>query len=199
MHNLFRNLSSLISVWRAGERVYSPPAYALGLGLAARNAGTGPVAWLRGWPRPRIHAPPGVVEIGHAALYPGVRLQCRRHGRIRVGDGSFINHDTRIRSRTAVEIGRHCMVSWDCLITDECANTARPAPVRIGDHCWIGAKVLILGGTTLAAGCIVAAGSIVQGHFPAGVVLAGKPAHPVADEMPPSRDHLAGQPGDRDV
>ena len=42
--------------------------------------------------------------------------------------------------------------------------------------CRVGSRALILGGTRLGRGCVVAAGSIVQGDFPAGSVVAGKPA-----------------------
>ena len=53
------------------------------------------------------------------------------------------------------------------------------APVVLEDDVWVGSRVIILGGTRLGAGCVVAAGSVVQGVFPAGSVLAGKPAEAV--------------------
>ncbi len=200
MANALRNLLALLRVVRDRSRVYSLPAYALGLYLGRRNAGSGPVAWLRGLPPPRIdNNGGGAVDIGHAALYPGVRLQCRQGGRIAIGDGSFINHDTRIRSRTSVEIGTGCMVSWDVLITDTTADSAARS-VSIGDRCWIGAKALLLGGTRLGDDCIVAAGSIVQGHFEPGRIIAGKPAKTLdqtdqtdqADQTDPT-DHHEGR------
>lgn len=185
MLNLLRNCRNLVRLCAAGERVYSLPAYALGLVLARSNCGPGPVAWLRGWPGPRIDAREGSVELGHVALYPGVKLQCLRGGRISVGDGSFVNHHTRVRSRSEVRIGRQCMVSWEVLITDFAgfSDGERCAPVRIGDNCWIGAKALILGGTILGDGCVVAAGAVVQGEFPAGKVIAGEPSEVSAQRV----------------
>jgi acetyltransferase-like isoleucine patch superfamily enzyme len=44
------------------------------------------------------------------------------------------------------------------------------------DRVWVGSRAVILGGTYLGPGCVVAAGSIVQGRFPGGAVIAGRPA-----------------------
>lgn len=54
------------------------------------------------------------------------------------------------------------------------AGTARP--VSIGAGCWIGANTLVLGGSTIGAGTIVAAGSVVTGDLPANCLAAGVPA-----------------------
>ena len=48
--------------------------------------------------------------------------------------------------------------------------------VRIGSHCWIGAKAVILKDVELGDYCVVAAGAVVTKSFPSGSVLAGVPA-----------------------
>ena len=48
--------------------------------------------------------------------------------------------------------------------------------IVIGENCWIGAKVTILDGVKLGDGCVVAAGSVVRGHFPNNVIIGGVPA-----------------------
>lgn len=48
--------------------------------------------------------------------------------------------------------------------------------VKIGNNCWIGAKVSILDGTRIGNGCIVAAGAVVKGEFPDNVIIGGVPA-----------------------
>lgn len=48
--------------------------------------------------------------------------------------------------------------------------------VKIGNNCWIGAKVAILDGTRIGNGCIVAAGAVVKGVFPDNVIIGGIPA-----------------------
>lgn len=48
--------------------------------------------------------------------------------------------------------------------------------VKIGNNCWIGAKVTILDGTIIGNNSIVAAGAVVSGVFPDNAVLGGVPA-----------------------
>ena len=156
-------------------------AYLFGAGLPGRRGGPGAVAWLRGWPMPDVRPGSGCIELGHVGLYPGVRLHCRGAGRIAIGDGTFLNRQARVFAGREVQLGRCCMVSWQTVITD-CTNVgAMPEfePVLLEDDVWIGSRVIILGGTRLGRGCIVAAGSVVQGSFPAGSILAGKPAEAI--------------------
>ena len=124
----------------------------------------------------------GVIELGHVGLYPGVRLHCRETGRIAIGDDSFVNRHSRIFAAREVSLGARCMIAWDCIITDWAGFDApHPfAPVLLEDEVWIGCRAVILGGTRLGRGCIVAAGSVVQGDFPAGSTLAGTPAKVVS-------------------
>ena len=46
----------------------------------------------------------------------------------------------------------------------------------IGNDCFIGMNSIILKGTTLGNNVIVGAGSVVHGHFPDNVIIAGNPA-----------------------
>ena len=73
------------------------------------------------------------------------------------------------------------MVSWQTVITDHAGfDAAVPfVPVVLEDEVWVGSRVVILGGTVLGRGCVVAAGSVVQGEFPAGSIIAGKAAEVV--------------------
>ena len=48
--------------------------------------------------------------------------------------------------------------------------------IKIGNNCWIGAKVTILDGAIIGNGCIIAAGAVVNGCFPDNVVIGGVPA-----------------------
>ncbi len=49
--------------------------------------------------------------------------------------------------------------------------------IKIGNDCWIGAKVTILDGVNLGDGCIVAAGAVLtEGSYPPFSILGGVPA-----------------------
>lgn len=54
---------------------------------------------------------------------------------------------------------------------------APQAEIFIGDDCWLGAQCIILKGTRIGAGSIVAAGAVVVGgEFPERSLIAGNPA-----------------------
>ena len=176
-------ITAFLRILRSDDRVYSLIAYALGLLIPGRRTGSGPVAWLRGFPMPRVHARnSGSVELGHVALYPGAKLLCGHSGVLRIGDRSFVNRNSRLfSSQSTIDIGRHCMISWNVIITDWCGfavarEETRTAAVSIADHCWIGARAIILGGTQLGKGCVIAAGSVVQGSYPDGSIITGPAA-----------------------
>lgn len=48
-------------------------------------------------------------------------------------------------------------------------------PVRIGNHCWLGAGVIVLPGVTVGDNTVIGAGSVVTKDIPSGVVAAGNP------------------------
>lgn len=48
--------------------------------------------------------------------------------------------------------------------------------ITVEDDCWIGAKATLLDGTYIGKHSVIAAGSVVKGHFPAYSVIAGVPA-----------------------
>ena len=173
-----QRILSALRILATGGRQYSPVAYLFGALLPGRREGAGPVAWVRGWPMPEVRAGAGTIALGHVGLYPGVKLHCRDAGRIVIGDGTFLNRSARVFSGASVTLGKNCMISWQTTITDFAGFDApqQYAPVALEDHVWIGNRAIILGGTRLGRGCIVAAGAVVQGAFPAGSILVGKPA-----------------------
>jgi acetyltransferase-like isoleucine patch superfamily enzyme len=171
-------LGPLLRVLGAGPRRYSRLAYIMGAALPGRCRRNGPVAWVRGFPIPDLRAGRGCIDLGHVGLYPGVRVHCTDRGHIRIADETFLNREARVFSGHDVHIGRRCMISWQAIITDCTTMGPRPqyAPVILEDEVWIGSRAIVLGGTHLEQGCVVAAGSVVQGHFAAGSVIAGQAA-----------------------
>jgi len=56
--------------------------------------------------------------------------------------------------------------------------------VVIGQGCWIGARVTILGGVRVGKGCVIGAGSIVKESIPDWSIAVGSPARVVATRKP---------------
>lgn len=58
-------------------------------------------------------------------------------------------------------------------------------PVVIGDACWIGDRVTVLGNVTIGVGSVLGAGSVVTRDVPPFAVAAGVPARPLRDRFTP--------------
>lgn len=50
------------------------------------------------------------------------------------------------------------------------------SPITVGDEAWLGAGCILLPGSQIGAGAVVAAGAVVRGEVPAGAIVAGVPA-----------------------
>lgn len=48
--------------------------------------------------------------------------------------------------------------------------------IKVGNNCWIGAKVTLLDGVTIGDNCVIAAGAVVTKSMPANTVIGGVPA-----------------------
>ena len=144
---------------------------------------------------------PRAVELGaHVSCYAGVSFALGEHGSCKIGDFTLLN-GALIMADEHIEIGRHCLVSWNVGIADSDFHpidaaqrridtmalapfykdrpprpALKTAPVIIGDNVWIGMNAIILKGVTIGDNAVVAAGSVVSKDVPANVVVAGNPA-----------------------
>lgn len=121
-------------------------------------------------------------------LYQRTIIIARGTGKITIGDHVGISGST-IYARSQIAIGNNVLVGANTKIID---NDFHPIemqarregdysalelrPVHIEDDVFIGCNCIILKGTHLGKGCVVGAGSVVHGIFPAGSVIAGNPA-----------------------
>jgi acetyltransferase-like isoleucine patch superfamily enzyme len=131
----------------------------------------------------------GRLEVGAQALFePHVWITAPAPGRVRIGEGTFLNIGVMVAAVDLVEIGSHCMLANGCFVTDanhrfDDPDTPVPwqgftskGPTRIGDDVWLGANVVVTSGVTIGERCVVGANSVVTQDIPAFSIAAGVPA-----------------------
>lgn len=62
--------------------------------------------------------------------------------------------------------------------------------IKVGNNVFIGAKTIILPGTTIGDNTIIGAGSVVKGNIPSGVVIAGNPAKVIKNTEDYALEHI---------
>lgn len=122
----------------------------------------------------------GSVTIGERTTIYGASFGITESGRIDVGEDCLMASEVDIRNGDS-----HSIV--DAASGDR-INPA--ADVTIGDHVWIGMRVMVLKGSHVASHAVVGAGSIVSGAIPEASVAAGAPARVIATGTTWRRERL---------
>lgn len=121
--------------------------------------------------RSQIIVLPGAkLEIGDNVGMSQVSITCKEHikigSHVKIGAGTMIfdtnfhNTDWKVR-RNPVEDNQ----------------TAKTAPVFIGDDCFIGTRSIICKGVTIGPRSIIAAGSVVVKDIPSDCIAGGNPCN----------------------
>ena len=147
---------------------------------------------------------PGAVIFGkHVSVYAGCSFAVGEYGKCTVADFTLLN-GALVMAEERIDIGSHCLISWNVGIADSDFHPLEPAqrlidaqalapffknrpprpklktaPVKIGDNVWIGMGAVILKGVTIGDNSVVAAGAIVTKSVPANSIVAGNPAEVV--------------------
>lgn len=96
-------------------------------------------------------------------------------GAVQVGKGVLFANNINVLSSTHCINGRKPIRELDKEYIKE-HGSLPTYPISIGDNCWIGLNAVILPGTKIGHGCVVAAGAIVRGEFPDFSIIGGVPA-----------------------
>jgi len=125
-----------------------------------------------------------------------ISARCFIGGPLRIGRGSFINHECFFDASAPIQIGPNCSVGMRVTfitssheIGDKSKRAGKGAsePIVVGSGSWVGAGSTILPGVTIGQGCVIAAGSVVTRDCQEGGLYAGNPARLVRElDSPPA-------------
>lgn len=129
------------------------------------------------------------VQIGnYVTIWSGTKLLSHPLRPIVIGDETFINQNCYISSQVTignkVSIGPEVMLLSD---THKIGKSQQRAgensypEIVIEEGCWLGARVMILGGVRIEKGCVIAAGAVVTKDCKANGLYAGVPARKIRD------------------
>jgi acetyltransferase-like isoleucine patch superfamily enzyme len=148
----------------------------------------------------RSKKPRAVIIGNHVSCYAGCSFSIGKLGQCTIGDFTLLN-GALIMAEDKIDIGSHCLISWNVGIADSDFHPLDPAqrlvdaqalapyfkdrpprpklrtaPVKIADNVWIGMNAVILKGVTIGENCVVAAGAVVTKSVEPNSVVAGNPA-----------------------
>jgi maltose O-acetyltransferase len=121
---------------------------------------------------------------------------CEYGCHISIGENTYVNVNCFFQDNARITVGRDCLIGPGvqlCAARHPLAMAARirhdpPAgqapyttsslPITIGDGCWLGANVVVIGGVSIGEGCVVGAGSVVTRDLPPHSVCHGVPSRP---------------------
>jgi acetyltransferase-like isoleucine patch superfamily enzyme len=107
------------------------------------------------------------------------------HGRIVLGDDVLFGPDVLLTAASY----RHDLGSP---VTDQ---PMAEADIVIGNDVWLATRAIVLPGTTIGHGSIIAAGAVVKGTFPPMSIIAGSPARVVSQRVINRSGAAPGDPG----
>ena len=139
------------------------------------------------------------VHIGAGCTLHGVINVLTSSANVWIGDGTTMVHGgLHLHEPSQIRIGRDAMLSSEVFISvsdmhpiyDQITGGRinPPGAVTIGDHVWLGRRTMILKGSRIGSGSIIAAGAVVSGDVGDNVVAAGVPARVVREHVEWRRD-----------
>ncbi|MBI5329711.1 MAG: acyltransferase [Betaproteobacteria bacterium] len=118
--------------------------------------------------RIHTHSPSSVIIIGDNVGLNGTSI-VSRSARITIGKGSMVAPNVVIMDSPYHKL-------WPPEERGSYPGTGLDEDVTVGSDVWIGTGCLLLPGTNIGNGSVVAARSVVNGSFPENSLLAGTPA-----------------------
>ena len=138
---------------------------------------------------------PKNIEIADRChLKEGVKIcACNTEAKIRIQKNTSIGYNTLVFSSENIEIGADCMIAPNVYIVDSDHGTDRRLPMRnqanvtdpvfIGNDVWIATGTIVLKGSFISTGCVIAANSVVKGKLEPYSIYAGSPVKKIGERL----------------
>lgn len=112
----------------------------------------------------------GTISLGRDSIFNGTEIVVEGEKcTVEIGEDSLFAPGTTIRSSDLHGIYEIESGEW----------INRPASVKIEPHVWLGQDVLVLKGSRIGGGSVIAARSVVTGEVPRYTISVGAPARPI--------------------
>lgn len=119
----------------------------------------------------------------HAAMTIGARVYIGQHCNLRAGGGTIsIGDNVLIANGVSIIATNHATKSGIPIIDQPVRTDVKD--VLIGSDVWIGAHVVLLPGSRLEDGAVIAAGAVVRGLVPENAIYGGVPARQIGVRTP---------------
>lgn len=128
----------------------------------------------------------GKVSVGDCVmLESGTRLIAMADGSITVGNHVYMA-SASLSCTDRIEVGNDVVISPGVSIIDHDGygldgKPAVEAPVKIGNHVWVGFRSTILNGVTVGDNSIIAAGAVVIKDVEPNTIVGGNPARKIRE------------------
>lgn len=126
----------------------------------------------------------GILQLGkNLRIRSGAKVRVRKDAFVSIGDNFSMSNNCMIVAWEDVRIGKDVQFGPGVLVYDQdhdyrasgglAAERYITSPTSIGDGTWVGANSIILRGTHIGSGCVVAAGTVVRGVYPDNTLIYG--------------------------
>lgn len=131
------------------------------------------------------------AKVDHSA-YLDIGVRPRFPHNLTIGKGTSIGADCKILSFGPIVIGQYSQISNDLILVSGTHDPISRKPlnncrIKIGDYCWLGAGVKVIGNVEIGQGCVVGAGATVLNDLPPWTICVGTPAKPIRTLKKPSK------------
>lgn len=134
-----------------------------------------------------------LFKVGGVRIGRGVRISGTAripYGNVEIGANSWIGPGTHLIAANGapIRIGSNCDLAPEVMLVvgshdigdhSRRAGLGTATSIEIGDGCWLGARTMVLGGSTMRAGSVAAAGALIVDDVAQDTLVLGVPARPV--------------------